>query len=99
MWSYSGVDRIASGLALQKNKDYSSDNWDEVERKIHYVSDQCFGRELLEGRLDEFPELCDWVIEVARLQLTALGQNSCLSSSDKNAIKRIYQSILDQEGL
>lgn len=65
--TYSCMHRMASGSSLQKNEENSSNNRNEVQRKVHNVSDQCLWCELLEWGLHKLSKLCDWVIEVSRL--------------------------------
>jgi hypothetical protein len=81
--------------ALQNDKQNSANDRNEVQRKVHEVSDDGRGRELGEWLRYQFTELCDRV--ASRLDLSFVGDQRRHVTRHKRAIKDINQSIINHE--
>lgn len=96
--TYSVMDTVPSVTSLKKDEDHSSHYRYEVQWQIHNIANDRLWCVLLEWRLENLSQLCHRIIEIARLELAALGQNLGLSSSHHDTVKGIDEGILQEEG-
>ena len=85
---------ISLRRTLEENENGSSDDGDEVERKIHEVPDDGLGTELLEGALDDLSKLLHWI--ATGLDLATFADHVRGVASNESAIEGVKERILKE---
>lgn len=88
------MDTLASSTGLDKNKNGSADDRDEVQRQVHKVTNDCLWAELCERTLECLSQPLDWV--AAGLDLSTPLYKFALVSGKQSAIKGFQDGILQQ---
>lgn len=77
---------------LHEDENGRADDRDEVQGKVHDVSDQCLWAEALKGTLENLSQPLHGLR--ARLNLAAFADHVCRVSGDKGAVKGVEDGIL-----
>lgn len=88
---------LATRLALQKDKDDRSNQWNKVQWEIHDIANDSLGREFLKWRANHLSQLGHGIARVARFNLATGGEHARLIAGHEHCVKDIDEGILNKK--